>query len=758
MVTKKVDFVPKSEYLGTQSSHSSKSYSNSPLYASSGYSGYTDNYYDSTTTESVSSGFTQKTKDKVGSPNGFNNYSSPTVNVARGGESTQSYSESYVESDIAPNMLVASHSQPQALVAAPVNFNIHQSDDYESYDSSSSASSAVQKLQRPRSSLELPEEIAEMPDDPLTENRALRSQNMILRKRCTHFHQEIQKCLANEIRLETQLRNSKFNKMTDTDGSTNNHADIFQMGNTDLQKEILDLQSYNRQLLDERTVIKHDLDSKENENLELIRNIQELMHDIDYDEVKKMNRYNWWGTKKKHKAGEAAKTAAVIQDDLDKLEATDLEGINKVKTKEVKKKGALAEFQRVEIADLKKKNDKVEEQVRRHEEERIRLERDRAKFEGEVLILQKERWSDKDRLNKLEAHNELLKNQQRHAATETALTYSKAIKIPLPDKDGNTELDRLRVMVQIQEDALRRITVQKNQLQDMMDNMERHLPALTGEQEIRNHNAELSRVNQLLAAATSDRSEQDILIKRLKAKLHNMDDDNVELKKTVQHLSHNLSKSAQRDKGIKEKQATMIGHALTANEDLASQLAKMKMKNVDDLMSSHGEMRTVFSGRAREPTSEYALNKKQYPLVTAKRFNETNPTILKGSMISSVAQTDPMLISIPNQPNRSSSSSVSSEYVEEALSESSYAYTYIEEDLVVPREPPRSQGVQILVGGHQGLPAALRHSARTAEDVQKTPLVPGDEYHRIAKDERIRNMASEALKSWNNSRGVAELS
>jgi len=648
----------------------------------------------------------------------------------------------------------------------------------------------------------------------------LREQIGTLRTNCEKFIDEIQKLDIRNNKLETENANLNFKVGTDTDKSSagaDGSTNYFQMGDADLQRRCLEMETVIRQLNSEKSAWMREVEEKAKENKDLKDNVKDLLLDIEIDEKIKAKKKTWYGAKKKVKLGEAALTANELRDKLDMDAEMDMETstLDKARNKQIKKSGALADHQRNEIQNYKRQIERLQDQIKMAQEERVRLEKEKAKYEGEALILQKERWGDKDKLSKLETHNELLKNQQRHAATETALTYSRAIQIPLPDREGHTELDRLRVMVQLQEDALRRVTVQRDQLVDMMDQTESNVATALGNDDIKRSEAEMTRLNKQLTCLIKEKGEVNDIVKRLKVVVTNLEGDNGELKKTVQHLSHNLSKSAQVNNQVKQKQAVMLGQALTANEDLAAQVAKMSAYNVDELMSVNGEIQTVFTGRTNESASKYALNKKLYPAVTAKRYHETHPTIEKGSLVTSVAQTDPLMISLaahnihhqshqshhPHHINQhqlyggnngahngpdganggrngghngahnipigaSLSSGIALNVPDsDTMSEVSYAYTYVEEEVIVPRKvlSPR-KGIQMIPGGHGGNTRAARHGdvvnldssacRPAAANLNARNKGQHDDYETIARDIHGQQLASKALKAWNADYGA----
>eukprot|EP01054_Gregarina_sp_Poly1_P003011 Gregarina_sp_Poly_1__3010@NODE_1845_length_3223_cov_38_906210_g1198_i0_p1_GENE_NODE_1845_length_3223_cov_38_906210_g1198_i0NODE_1845_length_3223_cov_38_906210_g1198_i0_p1_ORF_typecomplete_len260_score53_15Nup88/PF10168_9/0_00059Nup88/PF10168_9/7_1PspA_IM30/PF04012_12/0_0004Cep57_CLD/PF14073_6/35Cep57_CLD/PF14073_6/0_0011DUF3450/PF11932_8/0_0028DUF3450/PF11932_8/1_3e02Troponin/PF00992_20/0_0037Troponin/PF00992_20/1_1e03APG6_N/PF17675_1/0_0039APG6_N/PF17675_1/44LRRFIP/PF09738_9/1_4LRRFIP/PF09738_9 len=173
----------------------------------------------------------------------------------------------------------------------------------------------------------------------------------------------------------------------------------------------------------------------------------------------------WWGGTKKSKKQDGLQSSPtlLITDDLEILSQPP-----PVLSAKSHKGGGLSAAEMMaytqQLQKLQKRhNEKVEELNQRI----LAVEREKAKADAEVELLDKERRSLQDKVSRLESVIDSLKAQHQLNNDPERLPPVKNLWLHLP-ANGSNEAERWKSMVQIQESALRKVATQKQELEKQL--------------------------------------------------------------------------------------------------------------------------------------------------------------------------------------------------------------------------------------------------------------------------------------------------
>ncbi|KAH0473273.1 MAG: uncharacterized protein KVP18_001486 [Porospora cf. gigantea A] len=422
--------------------------------------------------------------------------------------------------------------------------------------------------------------------------------------RVRDLEKEAQKMIKERTEFQTEVSRLRFeltNKKSTTSGSERPAPLIGQfeaVTDFELERTINDLRTQLHNKENELKLCEEKLRNSDEEVDRLTQHLEEMLGDVEFDEKKKMLRKNWWGGKKKYREGEAAKTAKVIAEELDIAPTVAASEAKTVLDGEI----AQARMMKVQAQH---KEDMVGIQ-----NALLGLEKDKARLEGEVGILLREKQSIEEKFNRVSAHNDLLKSQQRAASTQQTLSALRSVQLPMPADGSNAEVTRLKVMLQIQEDALRRLATQKEELQDMMDTHEytysRH-ELVTSKKEVA-WREDLRSMSHKLTELKGANQELTFKNRELTIQLEQARSDYSNIHKSLKEQTRRIQDQAAKQKELTSTYASMLGSTLHENEDLAVQISRLKALRAKEVETYDGELRVLRAGRVTKGEGEPPLS------------------------------------------------------------------------------------------------------------------------------------------------------
>lgn len=236
----------------------------------------------------------------------------------------------------------------------------------------------------------------------------------------------------------------------------------------------------------------------------------------------------------------------------------------------------------------------------------LELERENARLEGEIDILQREKAVLDDRTKQAEAQVDILqKTLKNQDANLKAISVAKSLVVPLPT-EGGTEADRLRAVVQVQEAALQKLSLKAQQLEDTLETYARDYKdpraqvgqaVATLRQEMSEKSAELSEVRQ------GKRALEDRLA-LLQAKQSACE---AELDRVRQTLDQSRATAETASRELKQKAdtyAVMVGNLMKQNGQLQEELSRCKREHAVSTTTYEGEVRALRNGRVERLAGE----------------------------------------------------------------------------------------------------------------------------------------------------------
>ncbi|KAH0486810.1 MAG: hypothetical protein KVP17_001104 [Porospora cf. gigantea B] len=450
--------------------------------------------------------------------------------------------------------------------------------------------------------------------------------------RVRDLEKEAQKMIKERTEFQTEISRLRFeltNKKSTTSGSEKPAPLIGQfeaVTDFELERTINDLRTQLHNKENELKLCEEKLRNSDEEVDRLTQHLEEMLGDVEFDEKKKMLRKNWWGGKKKYREGEAAKTAKVIAEELDIAPTV---AASDAKTA---LDGELAQARMMKVQAQHK------EEMVGIQNALLGLEKEKARLEGEVGILVREKQSIEEKFNRVSAHNDLLKSQQRAASTQQTLTALRSVQLPMPADGSNAEVTRLKVMLQIQEDALRRLATQKEELQDMLDTHEhtysRH-ELVTSKKEVA-WREDLRSMSNKLSELKGTNQELTFKNRELTIQLEQARSDYSNIHKSLKDQTRRIQDQAAKQKELTSTYASMLGSTLHENEDLAVQISRLKALRAKEIETYDGELRVLRAGRVTKGEGEPPLSSvfpcnvpAAKPLMPALRQSDAPPTVVR---------------------------------------------------------------------------------------------------------------------------------
>eukprot|EP01053_Blabericola_migrator_P013403 Blabericola_migrator_1__13402@NODE_958_length_5894_cov_24_472113_g664_i0_p1_GENE_NODE_958_length_5894_cov_24_472113_g664_i0NODE_958_length_5894_cov_24_472113_g664_i0_p1_ORF_typecomplete_len618_score105_83ATG16/PF08614_11/0_16ATG16/PF08614_11/0_46ATG16/PF08614_11/17ATG16/PF08614_11/3_9e02ADIP/PF11559_8/1_2ADIP/PF11559_8/3_9ADIP/PF11559_8/0_074ADIP/PF11559_8/0_19ADIP/PF11559_8/1_3e03HOOK/PF05622_12/0_00016HOOK/PF05622_12/3_5DUF3450/PF11932_8/89DUF3450/PF11932_8/6_6e02DUF3450/PF11932_8/9_8e05DUF345 len=541
---------------------------------------------------------------------------------------------------------------------------------------------------------------------------------------------EVQRLLVEKVTLQTEVSQLKFELAGRSDSPAGadggnfssfeavRHATMTRTEMAEKDRELAALRTRCADLEDKMQSLKYRIS---------VHNDQ-MVAGVD---VKK--KKTWWGGTKKSKSSLHPSPTLLVTDDADVIQAP----VTPVPASSSSSKTAalnelMAHSQ--QIARLQKRHtEKVEELNQRI----ITLEREKAKADAEVELLEKERRTLQERVRKLESVIESLKAQQNiYADPERASGIGRNMQIPLAI--GSSEADRWKSMVQIQESALRKIATQKEELERQLaylsdmhgDTNNRY--AMTPE--VTQLREDILVQNRLLTQSKAEIADLNIKVKAAELREKYLVDEIQKAKNALAEYDKLLTNKAEIQRKHQNAVVSMLGAALADNEILQEKTSEHRQQYTKDITSLHGEVRALRQGRAGRMKGEAPSNP-VFPSPNVERPPPAEDSVSTGS--ASVIEDDyhfhlhtcrkASVITAPKEPEASSESSESQQGAYDAALAGQYHYEWSNGAYVLRHTPTP--------------PVAPAVPSDLAPTMVEMPAEPDDE-----KNQKV---ARDALRTWN---------
>lgn len=409
-------------------------------------------------------------------------------------------------------------------------------------------------------------------------------------KKIAAQNEEIQKLLEQRISLEAELANLRYSN-TSPVALHRPSASGF-----DYERKINNLNT----ALREKEEAIHDLE----QSLTVARNelarvggvMGVVAEQMEVDEAKKKKKKGWFGSSKSKKVDTTKLTASEIESA--RREAVSLAGIPEV-SPHPSPRGLLAEPMDVHtggrLIGLPHQDQAV---VTKRV---VELERENARLEGEVQILEKEKSAAQEQIGLFKAKVDvLLKAKELDDAETRSVQMVKGLSIPLP-LEGGSEGDRLRVMVHVQQGALERLSLKCQKLEAVLrryTNATGDLPAPgVSDQNVMLLRKELQETRSSLSQAKESQRLLQADYEKTVSSVGHYSDEVQRLQALLDEQREQSAKAIKQLKDELESNIAMIGRLLSQTDRLQTDLSATRQSHINDAKCYQGELRSLRDGR-----------------------------------------------------------------------------------------------------------------------------------------------------------------